>query len=165
MPSVSIGYALLRQLRTYDGVEVRDTQVAALRADNECFQILLVDGTQAAAAKVLLATGIIDTLPPIEGIRPFYGQSVFHCPYCDAWEVRDQPLAVYGRGSGGLGLARTVRGWTTEVVLCTDGPATWSRKDRQQLDRPLRLSSGKKEQPWLSSSVASMVATHVCSRC
>jgi hypothetical protein len=24
-----------------------------------------------------------------------YGRSVFHCPYCDGWEVRDQPIAVY----------------------------------------------------------------------
>jgi thioredoxin reductase len=52
-----------------------------------------------------------------------YGKSVFHCPYCDGWEVRDRPLAVYGRGAAGVRLALTLRTWSSDVALCTDGPA------------------------------------------
>ena len=55
------------------------------------------------ARKLLLATGA-DNLPGIEGFTTLYGRSVFHCPHCDG-EVRDQPLAVYGRGQRGLGLS------------------------------------------------------------
>jgi thioredoxin reductase len=41
---------------------------------------------------------MVDELPPIPGLADLYGRrGVFHCPYCDGWEVQDQPLAVYGR--------------------------------------------------------------------
>jgi len=37
------------------------------------------------------------TLPAIEGFTELWGTSIFHCPYCHG-EVRDQPLAIYGKG-------------------------------------------------------------------
>jgi thioredoxin reductase len=58
----------------------------------------------------------------VEGIAAFYGQSVFHCPYCDGWEKRGQPLVVYGNGPGALGLSRILRQWSPHLALCTDGP-------------------------------------------
>ena len=47
------------------------------------------------ARKVLLATGLIDEVPRLKGIEKLYGKSVHHCPYCDGFEHREQPLAVY----------------------------------------------------------------------
>ncbi len=44
----------------------------------------------------MLATGVVDRLPDIDGLKSLYGRSVFHCPYCDGWELRDQPIAIYG---------------------------------------------------------------------
>lgn len=52
-----------------------------------------------------------------------YGRSVFHCPYCDGWEVRDRPLAIYGRGERGAGLSFELTGWSRDLVLVTDGPS------------------------------------------
>ncbi|MGV3636148.1 MAG: NAD(P)/FAD-dependent oxidoreductase [Flavobacteriales bacterium] len=80
-------------------------------------------GERWAARLVLLATGLMDELPAIPGLRERYGKSVFHCPYCDAWEVRDKPLAVYGRKTRGVALALNLRSWSGEVRLFTDGPA------------------------------------------
>jgi len=51
-----------------------------------------------------------------------YGTSVHHCPYCDAWEWRDQPIAVYGRGEPASALALALTSWSADVLLCTDGP-------------------------------------------
>jgi len=48
---------------------------------------------------------------------------VHHCPYCDGWEWRDQPIAIYGRGEEGAGLALALTGWSRDLLLCTDGPA------------------------------------------
>ena len=73
--------------------------------------------------KLLLATGVVDNLPEIPGFRELYGRSVFHCPYCDGWELRDQPLAIYGRGARGVGLALELTAWSRDLVLCTDGPS------------------------------------------
>jgi thioredoxin reductase len=123
------------QLRPYVSVEIRDLRVLAVKSDGLHFRVTLIDGTELSARKILLATGVVDAIPEVEGIRELYGKSVFHCPYCDGWEVRDQALAVYGRGSAGIGLARALRNWSEDVVLCTDGPERWTGRDQQRLAR------------------------------
>ena len=64
-----------------------------------------------------------------------YGRSVFHCPYCDGWEVRDQPIAIYGRGDRGLGLSLELTTWSRDLVLCTDGPSEIDADGRARLER------------------------------
>jgi thioredoxin reductase len=60
---------------------------------------------------------------------------VFHCPYCDGWEVRDQPIAIYGRGSRGLGLSLELTVWSRDLVLCTDGPSGIDAEGVARLER------------------------------
>ncbi len=46
--------------------------------------------------RLLLATGVVDTLPPIEGLQERWGQSVFHCPYCHGYELDNGHIGVLG---------------------------------------------------------------------
>lgn len=124
-----------KQLHAYDSVEIRDALVITIEKIGDNFVIQLKAGDHISTRTVLLATGVIDILPSVDGISHFYGRSVFHCPYCDGWEVRNQPLAIYGNGSGGVGLATTLSGWSTDLLLCTDGPPDWSRRDQKLLER------------------------------
>lgn len=122
------------------GVEYRDGEVvAASRHADGSFSAALEDGSTIKARRIVIATGVADVLPAIEGVREMYGRSVWHCPYCDGWEVRDRPLAVYGRGRNGYGLALGLRTWSRDIVLCTDGP---TRLRRSELDRMTRLGIG-----------------------
>ena len=100
-----------QELSRYDTVELREVEVtdAVCRGDKR-FDVTLGDGSVVRSRKLLLATGVIDNVPAIAGLRELYGRSVFHCPYCDGWEVRDQPLAIYGRGARGLGLSLELTG-------------------------------------------------------
>ena len=125
-----------RELARYETVELRHVEVteATCREDKR-FDVTLADGTVVQSRKLLLATGVIDNLPEIDGFRELYGRSVFHCPYCDGWEIRDQPLAVYGRGDRGLGLSLELTGWSTDLTLCTDGPSEIARDDLDRLAR------------------------------
>ena len=124
------------QLAKYDTVEVSDVEVAEVeRRGNDGFAAVLADGTRVVSRKLLLATGVLDELPVIPGFEAFYGRSAHHCPYCDGWEWRDQPLAVYGRGEQGKGMALELTGWSRDLVLCTDGPAELSLHDRKRLAR------------------------------
>ena len=129
------------QLVAYSTVTTRDTRVVhaqcpALRrktrraADAE-FVLTLEDGTTVRSRKLLLATGVTDDLPDFEGVSDLYGRGVFHCPYCDGWEVRDQPVAIYGTGRGGPGLALELTAWTRDIVLCTDGQEIEKRDARR----------------------------------
>lgn len=125
-----------RDLERYETVQVRDVGASAA----ECvpgggFRVTLDDGEVVRSRKLLLATGVVDNLPEIQGIRDLYGRSVFHCPYCDGWEIRDAPIAVYGRGSRGLGLSLELTAWTRDLVLCTDGPADIDADGRARLQR------------------------------
>jgi len=85
------------------------------------FEVALSDGRRLTCRKLLLATGVVDRLPDVEGAREMYGRSLFHCPYCDGWESRDLPLAVYGCDHASVGLALGLKTWSADVVLCTDG--------------------------------------------
>jgi thioredoxin reductase len=123
------------QLRPYDTVELRDVEAASAECRDSRFHVTLADGTVLESRKLLVATGVKDHLPEIPGFQELYGKSVFHCPYCDGWEVRDQPLAIYGRGDRGLGLSLEMTGWSRDLVLCTDGPAEIAPDDRARLDR------------------------------
>lgn len=117
------------------GVECRDTVVESACRDGDGFAVTLRAGTRLTSKMLLVATGVCDCVPQIDGIAELYGRSVFHCPYCDAWEVRDQPLAAYGRGRQGAGLALSLKTWSEDVVLCTDGPPRLSAADAAALER------------------------------
>ena len=109
------------QLAPYDTVSLVRQQATRARAVRTGFEITVADGQRLRCRKLLLATGVVDELPPVEGLEPLYGRSVFHCPYCDGWETRDQPLVAYSRGPNGVGLAIELQVWSKDVVLCTDG--------------------------------------------
>ena len=123
------------QLQHYESVELRQARVvdAALQAGH--FAVTLEDGTCLETRKLLLATGVRDELPPLAGIEAFYGRGVHHCPYCDGWELRDQPLAIYGGEQHGRKLALELRQWSAQLTLCTNGAAGLSRQERERLQR------------------------------
>ena len=120
-------------LRQYDSVELRDVEVTGAVCRDARFEVTLAGGETLRTRKLLLATGVVDNLPQIDGFRDLYGHSVFHCPYCDGWEVRDQPLAIYGTGQRGLGLSLELTAWSRDLVLCSDGPAGIDPDDVRRL--------------------------------
>jgi thioredoxin reductase len=123
------------QLAPYDGVHLRGGEVVGADRRGDDFEVTFADGQRERGRQLLVATGVIDHVPPIDGIESLYGKSVHHCPYCDGWEWRDRPLAVYGRGDAkGAGLALMMLQWSADVVLLTDGPAALSAPERDRLD-------------------------------
>jgi thioredoxin reductase len=108
-------------------------KVAAIDRRGDHFGLVIDDGRALRARTLLVATGVVDELPRIEGIEALFGHSVHVCPYCDGWEHRNAPIAVYGRGEKGAGLALLIRQWTDDVVLCTDGESL-PEAQRQRLE-------------------------------
>jgi thioredoxin reductase len=125
-----------RELERYTTVQLRDVGAADATCNEPgSFTVTLDDGSIVVSRKLLIATGVCDNLPEIDGIRELYGRSVFHCPYCDGWEVRDQPIAIYGKGARGVGLSLELTQWSRDLVLCTDGPAEIEEQERARLER------------------------------
>ena len=111
------------QLEPY-GVHFVKAQASTVRGSKGNFRLTLSGGGELTAARLLLATGVSDDLPGVPGIRESWGQSVFTCPYCHGWEVRDRPLAVLGDGDMGYGFARLIQNWSRDLMLITGGTTT-----------------------------------------
>ena len=123
------------ELTPYDTVEFRSVTVVDAECLDKKFVVTLEGGEQVHSRKLLIATGVRDHVPDVAGIEELYGRSVFHCPYCDGWEVRDQALAIYGRGERGWGLALELTAWSRDLVLLSDGPCELEDKQRRRLER------------------------------
>jgi len=117
------------QLERYTTVKQHAGLVTAIQPQTNGFVATLADGTTVTSHKVLLAMGVRDDLPPLTNIEQFWGRSAFHCPYCDGWEVRDQPLAVQGNGQSALHRAKLLLNLTDDLVICTDGRASFSEEE------------------------------------
>lgn len=123
-------------LARYDTVEHREIEVTGAAREEDVFSVRLADGRSARSRRMILATGLRQDLPSVAGFDTYWGTGVHSCPYCDGYEVRDRPLAVYGRGHGGCGLALELSAWSRDVTLCTDGgDGDLSDKDRARLHR------------------------------
>jgi thioredoxin reductase len=122
-----------REARHY-GVAFRHGEVTAVTRRGGGFALTLARGGGLRCRRLLLATGVVDSLPEVPGLAALYGKSVFHCPYCDGWEVRDRLLALYGRGGAAARYAVTLTRWSADLVLLTDGPTRLRAADRAALD-------------------------------
>ena len=126
-------YGIARsELQQYRTVTLRAGRVKQITPLENEFSAICDEGT-VTARKVLLATGLKDVVPQLKGIEALYGRSVHHCPYCDGFEHRDQPLAVYGAGDKGAGLALMMKLWSSDVLLCTDGEGEVSPSMQERL--------------------------------
>lgn len=129
------------QLARYPSVTLRHATVMAVgvapaqQQESSGFWVELEGGERVTARKLLLATGVVDEVPQIEGIERFYGTSVFHCPYCDGFEVRGQAVAIYGQGYDAAAFTLEMTVWSHDLVLLTDGPNALTDEDRDQLQR------------------------------
>ena len=110
------------ELSHYAEVTVHDLEVTDAAAVDGGFRVTTLDAREFTARKLLIATGVVDHVPDIPGLKEMYGRSVFHCPYCDAYEFRGQALAVFGCDEKGYGLALELLGWSRDVVLVSHGP-------------------------------------------
>ncbi len=75
------------------------------------------DGPRVRARRIVLATGLVDDLPGISGVREGWGKTVLHCPFCHGWEVRDQRIAVLSRDEPGIHQALLFRQLSDEVTM------------------------------------------------
>ncbi|RYD38094.1 MAG: NAD(P)/FAD-dependent oxidoreductase [Verrucomicrobiaceae bacterium] len=109
-----------RELERYQTVKRWMATVKEVRREDSLFVITLEDQRTVVSHAVLLATGARDRLPALEGAERFYGRSLHHCPYCDAFEHRGRFLGVLGNDQAAADLAVELRLWSRKVVLFTN---------------------------------------------
>lgn len=128
-------YAVGRtELAAYRSVDVRQGRViGASRGEGE-FAVTLSDGSVELTRRMILAMGMDYRFPDLPGVAERWGRSVFHCPFCHGWEVRDLPLGVLDADPAtGVHRALLLTGWSADVTLLTNGPAVLTEDDRNRL--------------------------------
>jgi Thioredoxin reductase len=86
------------QLDRYPTLSWRDGSVARVSGAKDRFEVQMEDGARLTARRVILATGVADTLPQIPGLSERWGKSVFHCPYCHGYELDAGRIALIANG-------------------------------------------------------------------
>ncbi len=120
------------QLKPYD-VRFHDGRATDARAVDGRFEVTLDGAKVVACRKLILATGLVDVLPEIPGLRERWGRSVIHCPYCHGWEFRGRPWTFMAPPEAVVEVSTLLLGWTQNLTLLTNGPAELAPQDRTWL--------------------------------
>jgi thioredoxin reductase/SAM-dependent methyltransferase len=137
-------YAAGRDEVTRYGGQVRTGRVAAVTRDGDRFTVSTADGDAVTARRLLVATGVVDELPGVAGLRERWGRDVLHCPYCHGWEVRDQAIAVLATSPMGVHQALLFRQLSEHVVyLRHDGPGPSAEEGAQLEARGITVVEGR----------------------
>lgn len=147
-----IGYS---EVLGYPSVEHWPAKVDDIRRTEDGFLLLTSTGESIHARKLLLAAGLREVLPDIAGVREFYGKSLFNCPFCDGWELRDQPLVVVSEQPTLFHKVKLLMNWSRDLLLCTQGQDSALNAEQRQLlaakgirviDTPISRFSGHEGQ-------------------
>ena len=138
--------ARLREQAERYGAQVRPARATALDRTDDGFALDL-DGKSVGGRFVLLATGVLDRKPELDGIDDAIRRSLVRvCPICDAFEAIDKRIAVLGDDDLGAREALFLRTYSDQVTLLHLGDPV-ALGDRGALDRggvevlPIRLDA------------------------
>jgi len=101
-------------------VTVGAAEVSSVEPDGPRFTVTSADGRQ-HARRVLLATGVRDTLPTVPGLQQLFGTVAAHCPFCHGHEYAGRPVALLGAGPHVLMQARMMTRIASSLVVLTNG--------------------------------------------
>ena len=99
------------------GGEILAGEVVDVSCASYGFTVVLRDGAVLQTRRLLIATGLVDELPDVPGVREQWGHGVLHCPYCHGWEVRDRRIGVLATDPMAVHKALLFRQWSPDVVL------------------------------------------------
>ncbi|RND01391.1 NAD(P)/FAD-dependent oxidoreductase [Lysinibacillus halotolerans] len=125
----------MREITRYPSVHYFKTTVQELsKNQNGQFIAKTKDGQEFISDKLLLATGIQEHFS-VPSIRDYYGKSLFNCPYCDGWELRDKQLIIIAeKEEHALHMAKLLYNWSKDFVVLSNG-GEFSKRGIRELEK------------------------------
>ena len=124
------------------GGQVVAGEVATAARDTQGFTVALADGRSVRARRLLVATGLVDQLPDVPGVRERWGRDVVHCPYCHGWEVRDQAIGVLASGPMSVHQALLFRQLSDDITYFSHTMPPTDEQAEQLAARGIRVVDG-----------------------
>lgn len=123
-------------LNKYPSIVIENAEIVKIqRASGTAFQLMTPNGDTYTAKKIILTTGLKEELPKVPNIHDYYGKSLFSCPYCDGWEMRDKPLIVLSENKHAVYMAKTLSQWSKDLIVCTNGHSVIEEAEAQLLKK------------------------------
>jgi thioredoxin reductase len=82
--------------------------------------IFRVGEERVAATRLVLAIGVRDELPAVEGLAERWGRSIFHCPYCHGYELEAGPIGIIASSEMAHHHAMMLPDWGTPTLFLND---------------------------------------------
>lgn len=128
----------------YGGHLVNAEVTAVTRDEAGLFTVTPADGDALRARRLLVASGLVDELPEMEGLGRGWGTHVLHCPYCHGWEVRDRAMGVIATGPFSVQQALLFRQFSEDVIYFTHTNPTSTAEEQEALAaRGVRMVDGE----------------------
>lgn len=115
------------------GVEFLKSTVTTLKKEEDYF-FVQTETDIIRSRKILIATGVMDNIPSFPELYPCLGVSVYLCPDCDGYEVKDKKVIIIGNGNVGANMALTLLYWTKEILYINQGGEALEAKLEKELD-------------------------------
>ena len=111
-----------KEIGKYPSVIYEKEEITSITKKDQLFELVTSNKELYQSKTIIISTGLRDVLPDIENISDYYGKSLFNCPYCDGWELRDKPLAVIiEEQTQGFHFIQTIYNWSKDLIVCTNG--------------------------------------------
>lgn len=133
-PAADIAHNARAQLLVYPTVEWVNARATEAHRHDGLFVLKTESGESYSARRILVATGVVDELPAIEGLAPRWGKSVFHCPYCHGYELNGGAIGVLATSALSLHQALLLPDWGPTTFF-TNGVFEPDADQRLQLER------------------------------
>jgi thioredoxin reductase len=125
--------AAREQLARYDVVELREAAVGSVTREGELFTVVAGE-ERFEARRVLLCVGMVDEIPDLPGYRELWARSIFQCPFCHGWEVRDGAFGVLATQPIMAEFAFMLTAWSRDLVVFTGGALAVADELRARLE-------------------------------
>ncbi|EHJ09102.1 NAD(P)/FAD-dependent oxidoreductase [Staphylococcus simiae] len=127
----------------YADVERLNDTVIDIKKIEQYFEVQTLNSTF-KARKIMICTGLKQQLPHIDGIEACYGKSVFYCPWCDGYELKDQSLIVSVPSEHITFMAKLVSNWVSDIIMNPSDDNHLTQEDIKYLqNKNIQLINGK----------------------
>ncbi len=123
------------QVMAYPTVRFCKGHAVSASAQAGGYSVLIEGGALYSGRKLILATGVRDVLPDIQGFAESWGKTLIHCPYCHGYEVRDKKTGIMASGERGFHIASLVNNLTEELTILTNGNDDFSKEQIAKLQK------------------------------
>lgn len=138
-----IAAAARRQILAYPNVRWLDDRAVGAAGGFDDFAITLSAGEVVRGRRLVLAPGVRDELPAIDGLADRWGRSVFHCPYCHGYELGDGPIGVLAAAPTSIHHAQMLPDWGRTIYFLNGTPAPGEAEQADLARRGTSIEPGR----------------------